>query len=160
MATTFYEILKKQREQAQAQGTGATPNLTAGKHVFTIIAGVSGASQDGRGWSALDVRHTNGYQYRIFYNLFWPLKEGEVEQQLNIDTFNWIEAFDPQALVNYAEDNFDAYFNSLKGKQYEITYMPSRDGQKVFVDFKTPPLLLDILEEDILVEEINFDDLE
>jgi hypothetical protein len=155
---TYFEQLQ---EQAAAQAAAAKergPELGVGAHAFTIIGGTHG-EKDGREWSAVVLRHTNGHEYRIFYNLYWPLKEGELEPRLNVDTFNWICDFDRAALASYKEADFDNYFNSLAGKSYEIRYNLSKKG-KVVPDFSSAPVLLDTLEEELTVDEINFDAVE
>ena len=78
--------------------------------------------KDGREWSAVVARHTNGHEYRLFYNLYWPLKEGELEPHLNVNVFNWIVGFDPVGIASYTGKDFDDYFNMLTGKSYELKY--------------------------------------
>lgn len=155
---SYFEQLQ---EQAAAQAAAAKergPALGVGPHSFTIIGGTHG-SKEGREWSAVVVRHTNGHEYRIFYNLYWPLKEGELEQRLNIKTFDWIVGFDPKAITSYKGADFDDFFNSLSGRSYELKYTLNKKGS-VVVDFEALPVLLDALEEELTIDEINFDAVE
>jgi hypothetical protein len=153
---TYFEQLKENAEKVAASASERGPELGVGPQPFTIIGGTHG-EKEGREWSAIVARHnTNGYEYRLFYNLYWPLKEGELEERLNVDTFNWIVGFDPKLLTGYKEKNFDAFFNSLVGRSYEINYVVNKK-MKVVVDFKTLPILLDVLEETLTVDEIDFD---
>lgn len=156
---TYFEQLQEQAAIQAAAVTERGPELEVGPHKFTIIGGTHGTSEGGYDWTAVVLRHTNGHEYRIFYNLYWPLKEGEIEQRLNVDAFNWIVSFDKAALASYKEENFDAYFNGLAGKSYEINYTLTKTG-KVVPDFKTPPVYLDDLEDELEVDEINFDEIE
>jgi hypothetical protein len=155
---TYFEVLKEQAEKVAATATERGPILTVGPQHFTIIGGTHG-EKDGRDWSAIVARHTNGHEYRLFYNLYWPLKEGELEQRLNVDTFNWIVAFDPTLLAGYKDTNFDAFFNSLVGRSYELRYSTNKRSGKVYLDYTIPPVLLDVLEEELTVDEINFDEV-
>lgn len=159
---TYFEILQEQAQKAQERAQERGPELGVGPQRFTIIGGISG-THNNRDWSAVQVRHTNGHEYRLFYNLYWPLKPGEITPQLNVDVFNWIVAFAPDALATYTEPNFDAYFNSLVGKQFEVNYTVVSKGAsagKVVLSFKDKPILLDVEEEEIAVDEINFDAIE
>jgi hypothetical protein len=155
---TYFEQLQEQAEAAKKAAAERGPELGVGPQSFTILGGTHG-EKDGREWSAVVARHTNGHEYRLFYNLYWPLKEGELEPKLNVDTFNWICDFDKTALASYKEANFDNYFNKLTGKSYEIRYKLSTKG-KVVIDFSISPLLLDTLEEELVVDEIDFDAVE
>lgn len=155
---TYFEELQ---EQAAAQAAAAKergPELSVGPQHFTIIGGTHG-EKDGREWNCVVARHTNGFEYRLFYNLYWPLKEGELEQRLNVNAFNWVVDFDREALASYTDKNFDAFFNALAGRSYEITYTTTKKG-KVVIDNKVAPILLDSLEEALTVDEINFDEVE
>lgn len=152
---TYFEQLQEQAEAAKKASVERGPELGVGPQTFTIIGGTHG-EKDGREWTAVVARHTNGHEYRLFYSLYWPLREGELEPRLNVDVFNWIVAFDRAALSSYTETTFDNYFNSLAGKTYAINYMMSKKS-KVVIDFKTEPLAMDMLEETLSVEEINFD---
>lgn len=155
---TYFEQLQEQAEAAKKAAAERGPELGVGPHQFTIIGGTHG-EKDGREWSAVVMRHTNGHEYRIFYNLYWPLKEGELEPRLNVDTFNWICDFDRASLSSYKEENFDNYFNALAGKSYEVQYTLNKKG-KVVPDFKATPVALDTLEEELVVDEIDFDAVE
>lgn len=155
---TYFEVLQEQAAEAAAAASARGPELGVGPHTFTIIGGTHGA-KDGREWSAVVARHTNGHEYRLFYNLYWPLKEGEIEPRLNINTFNWIVAFDRDALAKYDKNDFDDYFNKLAGRSYEIRYTTSKKG-RVVIDMEATPVLLDTLEEELVVDEINFDEIE
>lgn len=155
---TYFEILQEQAAEAAKAASVRGPELSVGPHTFTIIGGTHGA-KDGREWSAVVARHTNGHEYRLFYNLYWPLKEGEIEPRLNVNTFNWIVAFDRDALAEYDKNDFDDYFNKLAGRSYEIRYTTSKRG-KVVIDMAATPVLLDTLEEELVVDEINFDEIE
>lgn len=158
---TYFELLQEQAEQAKQAGNTQGPELGVGPHRFTIIGGKTGTTKDKRDWSALVARHTNGHEYFLFYNLYWPLKNGEIQPQLNVDVFNWIVGFNPTALSNYSEENFNKYFNDLVGRQFEINYSMSKRG-KIFIDFKTLPFEVGLIpeEEEVEVDEINFDDIE
>lgn len=155
---TYFEILQEQAAAAAAAGAQQGPALGVGLHRFTIIGGVSG-TKDGREWSAVAARHTNGSEYRLFYNLYWPLKDGEITPQLNVNVFNWIVGFNPNGLAGYTEKSFDKYFNGLVGKQFEVNYTMSKQN-KVVLDFKTLPVETTIAEEILEVDEINFDAVE
>lgn len=155
---TYFEVLQEQAAAASAAASARGPELGVGPHTFTIIGGTHG-SKDGRDWSAVVARHTNGHEYRLFYSLYWPLKEGEIEPRLNVNTFNWIVAFDRDALAKYDKNDFDDYFNKLAGRSYEIRYTTSKRG-KVVIDMAATPVLLDTLEEELVVDEINFDEIE
>ena len=155
---SYFEQLQEQAKLQSAAAKERGPELGVGPQSFTIIGGTHG-SKEGRDWSAVVLRHTNGHEYRIFYNLYWPLKEGELEQRLNVNTFNWIVAFDPKLLASYTDKDFDNYFNSLAGRSYEVKYTLSKKG-KVVIDFEATPILLDVLEEELAVDEIDFDAVE
>lgn len=160
MAKSYFEELQEQAalaEKSMKERTTA-PTLEEGPHQFTIIGGASG-EKGGRAWSAIVVRHTNGHEYRIFYNLYWPLKPGEISQSLNVNTFNFICGFDKSFLSTYKEKSFDGYFDALTGRSYTINYHTASSG-KVYPDFKTLPVYQDVLEETLEVEEINFDEVE
>lgn len=157
---SFFEQLQEQAKAAESKATERGPELGVGPHVFTIIGGTSGVKEaTGNAWSAVVVRHTNGHEYRLFYNLYWPLKDGELEANLNVDAFNWVTGFDPIALSTYTGKDFDDYFNGLTGKQFEIRYTAFKSG-RIGVDYKSIPVLLDSLEEELEVDEINFDEIE
>lgn len=159
---TYFELLQEQAAQTKTAGTTQGPELGVGTHRFTIIGGVSGA-KDGRDWSAVAVRHTNGSEYRLFYNLYWPLRDGELTPRLNVDVFNWIVGFDQPSLASYTEKSFDKYFNNLVGKQFDINYTVASRGKyagKVVLDFTTKPVEITGLEETLEVDEINFDAFE
>lgn len=155
---TYFEELQEQAAAAMAAATSRGPELTTGPQQFTILGGTHG-TKDGRDWSAVVLRHTNGHEYRIFYDLYWPLKEGELEQRLNVNAFNWICAFNKDLLASYTDSDFDNYFNALAGKQFELQYTVTKKG-KVVVDFSKNPIPLDVLEETLVVDEINFDEVE
>ena len=154
---TYFEQLQEQAKEQQEKAAERGPELGVGPHQFTIIGGTHG-TKGTYDWSAIVARHTNGFEYRLFYNLYWPLKEGELEPRLNVDTFNWLVAFDPTGIASYKEENFDNFFNALTGKSYEIRYTTSKRG-KVVTDFKALPVSLDTLEETLTVDEINFDEV-
>ncbi len=154
---TYFEQLQEQAAAQAASAAERGPELSVGPQHFTIIGGTHG-EKDGREWSAIVARHTNGFEYRLFYNLYWPLKEGELEQRLNVDAFNWVVDFDRAALAGYADKDFDNFFNKLAGKSYEIKYTTSKKG-KVVIDWSASPIALDTLEETLSVEEINFDEV-
>lgn len=154
---TYFEQLQEQAAAQQAAATERGPELGVGPQHFTIIGGTHG-SKDGRDWSAIVARHTNGHEYRLFYNLYWPLKEGELEQRLNVDCFNWICDFDRAALAGYTDKDFDNFFNSLAGKSFEIKYTLSKKS-RVVIDFSAAPIALDSLEESLSIDEINFDEV-
>ena len=155
-----FEQLQEQAKIAESKATERGPELGVGPHVFTIIGGTRGVTvETGNAWSAVVVRHTNGHEYRLFYNLYWPLKDGELEPNLNVDAFNWVTGFDPIALSSYTGKDFDDYFNGLTGKQFEIRYTTFKTG-RIGVDYKSIPVLLDSLEEELEVDEINFDEIE
>lgn len=156
---SFFEELQEQAAQVEASATERGPELGVGPHQFTIIGGAHGA-KDGRDWSCIVARHTNGHEYRIFYNLYWPLKEGELEPRLNVNAFNFVTSFDKAALAGYKEPDFDAYFNALAGKSYEINYAAAKRSGKIYPDFSTEPILLDTLEEELEVDEIDFGEIE
>lgn len=152
---SYFEQLQEQAEAAKKAASERGPELGVGPQQFTIIGGTHG-EKDGREWSAVVARHTNGHEYRLFYNLYWPLKEGELEPRLNVNVFNWIVGFDPAGIASYTGKDFDDYFNTLTGKSYELKYITSKRG-KVFVDFAATPIALDTLEEELVVDEIDFD---
>lgn len=154
---TYFEQLQAEAAKAQESATVRGPELAPGLHQFTILGGTHG-SKEGRDWSAVVVRHTNGHEYRIFYNLYWPLKEGELEPKLNVSVFNWICSFDKSLLATYKEDNFDKYFDALVGKSFEITYTVNKKG-RVVIDFNKHPIPVNVLEEELSVDEINFDEI-
>lgn len=152
---SYFEQLQEQAEAAKKAASERGPELSVGPQQFTIIGGTHG-EKDGREWSAVVARHTNGHEYRLFYNLYWPLKEGELEPRLNVNVFNWIVGFDPVGIASYTGKDFDDYFNMLTGKSYELKYTTSKRG-KVVVDFAATPIALDTLEEELIVDEIDFD---
>jgi hypothetical protein len=154
---TYFEQLQEQAEAQAASAAARGPELGIGPQTFTIIGGTHG-EKDGREWSCVVARHTNGFEYRLFYNLYWPLKEGELEPRLNVDAFNWVVDFDRPALASYTDKDFDNFFNSLAGKSYEVKYTTSKKG-RVVIDWKSSPILLDSLEESLEVDEINFDEV-
>ena len=156
---TFFEQLQEQAKEAESKVTERGPELGVGPHVFTIIGGASGVSEKGNAWSSVVARHTNGHEYRLFYSLYWPLKDGELEPNLNVDAFNWVTGFDPVALTTYTGTDFDNYFNGMVGKQFEIRYTTFKSG-RVGIDYKAIPVLLDGIEEELEVDEINFDEIE
>jgi hypothetical protein len=157
---TFFEELQEQAKIEESKATERGPELGVGPHTFTIIGGTSGVKEEtGNAWSCIVARHTNGHEYRLFYSLYWPLKDGELEPNLNVDAFHWITGFDPVALSTYKDKDFDNYFNGLTGKQFEIRYTTFRSG-RVGIDYKATPVLLDSLEEVLEVDEIDFDSIE
>lgn len=157
---TFFEELQERAKIAESKAAERGPILGVGPHTFTIIGGTSGVKEStGNAWSCIVARHTNGHEYRLFYNLYWPLKDGELEPNLNVDAFNWVTGFDPIALSTYKDKDFDNYFNGLTGKQFEIRYTTFRSG-RVGIDYKSIPVLLDSLEEVLEVDEIDFDSIE
>jgi len=154
---SYFEQLQEQAEAAKKAAAERGPELGVGPQSFTIIGGTHGVKDD-REWSAVVARHTNGHEYRLFYNLYWPLKEGELEARLNVDTFNWIVGFDPVGIASYTGKDFDDFFNKLTGKSYELKYTTSKKG-KVVLDFGATPIALDTLEEELVVDEIDFDSI-
>ena len=154
---TYFEQLQAEAAKAQENAQARGPELQPGVHQFTIIGGTHG-TKEGRDWSAVVVRHTNGHEYRLFYNLYWPLKEGELTPQLNVSVFNWICAFDRDLLSDYKGEDFDKYFDALVGKQFEIEYVVNKRG-RVVVNFNKLPIALNVLEEELSVDEINFDEI-
>lgn len=153
---SYFEQLQEQAAAQESAAKERGPELTVGPQSFTIIGGTHGTTKDGREWSAVSARHTNGHEYRLFYSLYWPLKAGEIEPGLNVSVFNWIVAFDPTEIAKYTGTDFDNFFNKLTGRAYQINYTVNKSG-KVVIDFNTPPLLLDTLESELSLDEVNFD---